>query len=211
MSNLHYGKDASALTGGIATGKSTAAALLAQQGAHIIDTDIIAREIVQPGMPALKEICKSFGSGMLRPDGTLNREAMRNCIINDSTSRLKLNSITHPHILKRTETLFRNYKELNDRQPTIIDIPLLYEVSWDKHFDFVVLVYATPAIQAERLMKRDRIDYATAIQTLSAQINIDEKRASADFIIDNSGTRENTEKQVLKLYEVMRSNILNGL
>ena len=196
-----YLKKCFALTGTIGTGKSAVAAMLADLGAHIIDTDLIARQVVEPGQPALLEIEKMFGTEAVNPDGTLNREKVRDRIIRDPGMRNKLNGITHPRINRIVMERIESYGRLNDGMPIIIDVPLLYESGWDKLFPDAILVYAPEPVQIERLMQRDSLDRRTAELTIGAQMSIEEKKGKARFLIDNSGSLDETRKQVVKLFE----------
>ncbi len=188
-----------ALTGGIATGKSTVAGMLSDLGAQIIDTDRLAREIVEPGTPVLDRITEIFGREYILPSGTLNREMMRNLIMKEPEKRETLNSITHPAIMDKVNELLSEYRS-KDIGPVIIDVPLLFETGWDRYFRCIILVYAPPSLQVERLMKRDGIDRKTAGITLNAQMPVDEKKAKSDFIIDNSGPLEKTREQVRMVF-----------
>jgi dephospho-CoA kinase len=192
-------KNTTALTGGIATGKSTVAGILSELGAQLIDTDRLAREIVEPGTPVLERIAEVFGREYILPDNTLNREMMRNLIIKDTGKRNTLNSITHPAIMERVNLQLAEYSSKNI-EPVIIDVPLLFETGWDRYFSKIILVYAPPSLQIERLMKRDGIDRETAGTTLKAQMPVDEKRTKSDFIIDNSGALEKTREQVRLIF-----------
>jgi len=207
MSDTNILKNCFTLTGSSGTGKSSVAAMLAEMGAHIIDTDLIAREVVEPGRPALAEIAEYFGREALNPDGTLNREAVRDRIIRDPGKRAKLNAITHPRINAVVMERIAGYSRLNDGMPIIIDVPLLYESGWDRFFPDAILVYAPVPVQAERLMDRDRLDRQTADLTISAQMSIEEKKGKARFVIDNSGSLENTKKLVEALFLDLRAII----
>ena len=187
------------LTGAIATGKSEVSKMLQEMGAYIIDTDHIARDVVKPGQPALREIIDSFDADVLNPDGTLNRERMREQIIRDPGKRDKLNSITHPRINHIVMRLVADHRR-HDGMPVIIDVPLLYESGWDKFFPDVILVYTPVPIQIERLMARDRLDRNTAELTIKAQMSIEDKKQRAAYVIDNSGSLEETRVQVEKLF-----------
>ena len=191
-----------ALTGGIATGKSTVAKMLAEKGCHIVDTDLIAREVVEPGTPGLAEIGEKFGTGLLNPDGTLNREAMRELIIRDAGKRDLLNGITHPRINERVLEQIRDHSA-KDRMPIIIDVPLLFEAGWNKIFSTVILVYVPVAVQVERLMARDRLTREMAEKTLTFQMGIEEKKKLATYVIGNSGSLEETARQVDELLEML--------
>jgi len=193
-------KNCFALTGAISTGKSVVASMLAEMGAHIVDTDLIAREVVQPGQPALREIEEYFGKDVLNPDGTLNREKVRDQIIRDPEKRNRLNGMTHPRINQIVMERIGSFNQMNDRMPIIIDVPLLYESGWDKFFPDVILVYVPVPVQIERLMVRDRLDRPTAELTVKAQMGIEEKKDKARYIIDNSGSMDETRKQVVSLF-----------
>jgi dephospho-CoA kinase len=200
-------KNCFALTGAISTGKSVVASMLAEMGAHIIDTDLIAREVVEPGQPALRDIEEYFGRHVINPDGTLNREKVRDQIIRDAEKRNKLNSFTHPRINQIVMERIGHYSRMNDGMPIIIDVPLLYESGWDRFFPDAILVYVPVSVQIERLMARDRLDRHTAELTIAAQMNIDEKKGKARFIIDNSGTLDDTRRQVAGLFGKLRTGI----
>jgi dephospho-CoA kinase len=196
-----------ALTGGIGTGKSTVAKLFFDFGAHIIDTDLIAREIVEPGKPAYLEVAEYFGEKVLNRDGTLNRELLRDRIIRDQAVRDKLNSITHPRISAVVADRIAAHQRENDGMPIIVDVPLLYEVGWDRLFPRVILAYAPVSIQVMRLMERDKLNRDTAELTIAAQMSIEEKKKRAKYIIDNSGTPEETNLQVKSLFEILMKEI----
>ncbi|HOT44060.1 MAG TPA: dephospho-CoA kinase [Spirochaetota bacterium] len=196
-----------ALTGAIGTGKSAVASMLAEMGAHIIDTDLIAREVVEPGQPALRDIEDYFGKDVIHADGTLNREKVREQIIRDPEKRNKLNSFTHPRINRIVMERIGKFNGMNDGMPIIIDVPLLYESGWDRFFPDAILVYVPVALQVERLMARDRLDRHTAELTIAAQMSIEDKKGRARFIVDNSGTLEETRRQVAALFEKLRAAV----
>jgi dephospho-CoA kinase len=195
-----------ALTGSIATGKSTVARMMSELGAHIIDTDQIARQVVEPGQPALLRVAEEFGRSVLNGDGTLNREAVRNAIIRDTAKRNRLNEITHPAINAIVVSEIGIYNDMQDDMPIIIDVPLLFEAGWHKIFRTVILVYIPRNIQIERLMKRDGLDRETAELTLNTQMSVDKKRELSRYVIDNSGSIENTQSQVRALFNSVLSS-----
>lgn len=207
MNGTNMMKHCFALTGSIATGKSAVAKMLAARGAHIVDTDLIAREVVEPGRPALADIAEFFGRDVINPDGTLNREAVRAQIIRDPARREKLNAITHPRINAVVMDRIASFNRLNDGMPIIIDVPLLYESGWDRFFPEAILVYVPVPVQVERLMARDRLDRQTAELTVKAQMSIEDKKGRARFVIDNSGSLEDTEKSVDGLFGELRMKI----
>lgn len=200
-------KNCFALTGSIGTGKSTVASILSQLGSHIVDTDLIARQVVEPGKPALEEIKKNFGDFAINPDGTLDRDSMRKIIMNDPEKRKILNSIIHPHINQETLKQIIHYNSLNDGMPIIIDVPLLFEAGWDKLFPRIILAYAPFEVQLERLIKRDSMDEDTARKNISSQINIEDKKKLSTYIIDNSGELQKTGFQVKELFEEIKGSL----
>jgi len=188
------------LTGGIATGKSTVARLLAGWGAAIVDADVVAREVVEPGQPALAEIAAEFGSSVLTPEGRLDRTALAAVVFASAERRRRLEEITHPRIVDRMRQ--QVVAALGERPPLVaVDIPLLLESGRAEWLDDVLLVYADPATQLRRLMERDGMDEAEARGRLAAQMPIDEKRRLATWVIDNSGTTAETEAQVAGWWE----------
>lgn len=185
-----------ALTGGIATGKSTVAAMLARWGAGLVDADRIAREVVEPGTPGLQEVVAAFGPDVLSGSGALDRERLSAIVFSDPASRRRLEAITHPLIRARIADRVAALAEL---QPQLIavDIPLLFESDRASDFpDGVLLVYTDPATQLRRLRERDGLEGEPARQRLAAQLPIARKRELATWVIDNGGSRQETEAAV---------------
>lgn len=186
------------LTGGIGSGKSMVASMFTQLGADVIDADQLAREVVEPGQPALKEIATAFGTDILLPDGRLNRGKLARIIFADPVARGKLNAITHPRIRERMDA------EITARRSRpgvlVVDIPLLYENDRTRAVETVIVVWVDPKTQLRRLQERDGLSVEEARQRIAAQMPLDEKRARADVVIDNSGSRENTRRQVEAVY-----------
>lgn len=186
------------LTGGIGSGKSFVASILSELGAEVIDADQLARQVVEPGQPALAEIVTAFGPQMLRPDGHLDRARLASLVFADATARQKLDAITHPRIRER----MREEVEARAQRPglLILDIPLLYESGREGTVEKVIVVWVDRTTQLQRLIGRDGLDTGQAEQRLAAQLPLDEKRSRADEVIDNSGTPEQTRRQVEALY-----------
>lgn len=193
------------LTGGIASGKSTVSAILVKQGALLIDADEVAREVVLPGSPALAAIAERFGNNILLPDGSLHRKRLGEIVFRDEQERKALEAITHPAIRARMNELAIEYEQTEPDKLIIVDIPLLYESNMQSMFDGVIVVYVPRAMQIDRLMKRDSLSEEQAIQRLNAQMNIEDKRLKADYVIHNDGDIEQTEKQVLALMKQLRN------
>jgi dephospho-CoA kinase len=186
------------LTGGIGSGKSMVASMFAQLGADVIDADQLARDIVEPGQPALEEIASAFGRDILLPDGRLDRGKLARIVFADSVARGKLNAITHPRIRERMDA---EIAARGSRPGVLIaDIPLLYENDRTGSVQTVIVVWVDPETQLRRLHERDGLTDEEARQRIAAQMPLDEKRAKADVVIDNSGSRENTRRQVEAIY-----------
>ncbi len=195
--------DCFGLTGGIATGKSTVAGMLEELGCRIIDTDLIARRIVEPGQPALKEIAEQFGTEVLNDAGMLDRERLRRAIIDDPKKREQLNAITHPRIGLEVLREVNEFRAEESGMPIIVDVPLLFEAGWHTLFPAVILVYVPVHVQIERLMLRDKLTREEAEKTLTFQMHIEEKKNMARYIIDNSKTFDQTRQQVKELFDVL--------
>jgi dephospho-CoA kinase len=186
------------LTGGIGSGKSMVASMFAQLGADVIDADQLARDVVEPGQPALDEIATAFGRDILLPDGHLDRGKLGRIIFADSVARGTLNAITHPRIRERMDAAIA---ERASRPGIVIaDIPLLYENERTGTVEAVIVVWVDHETQLRRLLERDGLTEQEARQRIAAQMPLDEKRARADAVIDNSGSRESTQRQVEAVY-----------
>jgi dephospho-CoA kinase len=186
------------LTGGIGSGKSMVASMFAQLGADVIDADQLARDVVEPGQPALGEIATTFGRDILLPDGRLDRGRLARIIFADPVARGTLNAITHPRIQERMAA------EISARASRpgilIVDIPLLYENGRTGAVEAVIVVWVDPKTQLHRVLERDRLTEDEARRRIAVQMPLDEKRARADVVIDNSGSRESTQRQVEAIY-----------
>uniref|UniRef100_A0A8C3CJ65 Dephospho-CoA kinase domain-containing protein n=1 Tax=Cairina moschata TaxID=8855 RepID=A0A8C3CJ65_CAIMO len=184
------------LSGGIASGKSTVVAVLRELGCAVIDADVIAREVVQPHLKAYQQIVRYFGTDILLESGEINREALGSIIFSQPEKRQLLNAITHPEIQKEMLKQVLKYFVLGYRY-VILDIPLLFETNrLTKFMKHTVLVYCDPQTQLSRLMKRNGLCQAEAEARIASQLPLDEKRKLASHVIDNSGDRESTRRQV---------------
>ena len=180
-----------ALTGNAAAGKSTVARWFAEWGATIIDSDVLASEAQQPGSETLEALKRHFGTTIILPDGSLDRAALRRIVLEDSDARATLNAIVHPKVQARRETLFAEARDRGDRV-LVSDIPLLFEVLDPDIFDLVVLVDAPISIRRKRLVERG-LDESEADQLMASQLPSEKKRARADIVIDNQGSKEELE------------------
>lgn len=187
-----------AVTGGIGSGKSAVTGLLAQHGAVVIDADAIAREIVEPGQPALRDITEEFGPAVMRSDGTLDRQALASIVFSDADALARLNSITHPRIAERSA-------ELLDRAPddavVVYDMPLLVEQGSAalQGWDYVIVVDCPDALRLDRLVRRG-MDRQDARRRMDAQASREDRLAAADIVLDNSGDLDALRTQVSGLW-----------
>ena len=183
------------LTGGIATGKSTVSRYFSDKGYAVVDADVVARRVVEPGTEGLANIVAHFGTEIIQKDGTLNREKLGAMIFSDAEKRETLNNLLSAQIRRTimadTETL------VNANQPLIVlDIPLLYEAGYETHCDAVMVVYTTEAVQLERLMARNNLTEEEALNRIASQEPIETKKDRADIVIDNNGPLNHTYEQV---------------
>ena len=189
-----------ALTGGIASGKSTVADMFGDLGVAIIDTDIIAREVVEPGEPALEEIRERFGDEVVNADGSLDRRALRRRVFADDEARADLEAILHPRIGAET----RRQSDTANGPYQILVVPLLVGSPLAQFVDSVLVVDCSEALQIERLLARDAETVEQARRILAAQSSRDERLAIADFVIDNGNSLAQTRQQVDELDAVFR-------
>lgn len=190
------------LTGGIATGKSTVAAELGRHGATVIDADAAAREVVEPGQPALEEIAARFSREVITADGRLDRARLGSIVFADPEARRDLERITHPRVRDLMQRRIAAALAA-DADLIVAEVPLLFETKSEGLYEGVMVVYAPPAVQLERLLARDGVDTAAARQRLTAQIPIDEKRERATWVIDNSGSVDATREQVTRWWDAL--------
>ena len=185
------------LTGGIASGKSAVADALAAHGVILIDSDVLAREVVEPGTPGLAAIVERFGPGVLAADGTLDRAELGQIIFGDDAARADLNQIIHPAVRARRAEIFETAPA---GAVVVAVIPLLVETGIADQFDQVVAVDLPEDLQLERLMARNGYDRDEALARVRSQASRAERLAVADHVIDNSGTPAQTRAQVDRLW-----------
>ncbi|MBY6035223.1 dephospho-CoA kinase [Fictibacillus nanhaiensis] len=195
------------LTGGIATGKTTASLILSQQGIPVIDADIIAREVVMPGKEAYQKIVSYFGSQIINSDHTLNRTLLGEIIFNDVKKREKLNAIVHPAVRMEMKNQAKHHLDAG-QNPVIMDIPLLFESKLTHMVDVTWLIYASPDIQLKRLMERDDFTEKQALSRIHSQLPIDEKKELSDIVIVNNGTKKELEEKLTLQIQNLRKQIL---
>jgi dephospho-CoA kinase len=188
------------LTGGVASGKSTVSAILAELGAVVIDADLIAREVVARGTPGLDAVVAEFGPELLTPDGDLDRPAMGALVFGDPDARKRLEAIIHPLVHRRSAEL---EEQAGDGAVVVHDIPLLAEVGRAGSFDAVVVVDAPPELQVSRMVEDRGWTRQDAESRIAAQASRDERLTIATYVVDNTGTRDELRAQVEEIYAAL--------
>jgi dephospho-CoA kinase len=188
------------LTGNIASGKSAVADMLADRGATIIDADILAREAVMKGSPALDSIVEKWGREILDDDGNLDRAKLRSRVFEDQSDLDALNEIVHPEVQRLRANEMRAARERGDKVVVCV-IPLLFERHLADEFETIILVDAPRSVRLERIVRDRKIDETEAMKMIAAQMPADLKRARADYVIENAGSREELEDEVDRVWQ----------
>jgi dephospho-CoA kinase len=191
------------LTGGIATGKSTVSNMLRGLGAEIIDADQLARQVVEPGQPAWREIVEEFGRDVLTPDGTLDRKKLGAIVFAHPEQRKRLEAITHPAIRARVKARVDELAARGFAGIVFYDAAILIEALGHQDMDRIVVVMTDEATQVARLRGRDGTDDAEGRRKIASQMPLAEKAKLADYVIDNSGDREATAEQVRRVFATL--------
>ena len=199
------------LTGGIATGKSTVSTMFAHLGAKVVDADLLAREVVMPGQPALARIVTEFGPDVLHEDGSLDRKRLGAIVFADGDKRRRLEEITHPAIRARQQRILSVYEEEGFEGIVVWDVALLIETSAAKSMDRVVVVIADAETELARLVARDGFSADEARRRIASQMPLSEKVKVADHVIDNSGTRAGTERRVREVHRALLADLAGTL
>lgn len=194
-----------ALTGGIASGKSTVARMFRDLGAHIIDADRVARQVVEPGRPAWKEVVEHFGQALLLEDGRIDRKKLGAIVFNQTEERQILEQIIHPRVIDDINRQEHQVRNAEHDRVIVVDVPLLIEASMQTNYVTIVVVYVSEEVQLERLMARDSLPEQVARQRIAAQMPLDEKLRYATHIIQNNGTYQQTQQQVMTVYQHIRN------
>ncbi len=191
------------LTGGIATGKTTVVAMLRELGCHVLEADKIAHQMIVPGGPAYEEVVREFGSGILTPEGLVDRQKLGAIVFADPQRLARLNAIVHPPVLEEQMHQLAAIEKADAHAIAVVEAALLIEAGFDKKLEFVVVTWCTPEQQLERLTHPGTgrgLSIEQARQRIEAQMPVDEKRQRADAVIDCSGTLEHTRAQVIALF-----------
>lgn len=191
------------LTGGIACGKSNALRHFGKLGAFTIDADVISRQVVEPGKPALKEIAQEFGPSILNEDGTINRKSLGRLVFANEAARLRLNEIIHPYIIAeeaRQIDTFLNSQPKAHSPVIVVDAALMIEAGSYGNYDVLVVVYCPKRVQLSRLKSREQLSDAEAQQRIDSQLSLLEKAKYGDYVIDTTGKLADTFAQVRHVY-----------
>jgi dephospho-CoA kinase len=198
------------LTGGIATGKSVVGEMLVALGAHLIQADAISHRLMQPGEPVYQEVVRAFGPGILNPDGTVNRPRLAEAAFGGKPSRIQeLNKIVHPAVVNKQDEWMETIGLRDPHAIAIVEAALILEAGVAKHFDRLLVVTCRPQQRVERWATRTKVDLETArrevARRMAAQLPDEEKVKAADYIIDNSGSLDETRAQGGELYPKLRA------
>jgi len=195
------------LTGGIATGKSTVSAMFRARGCIVIDADILAREVVEPGQPAYERIVAAFGPRVVAPDGALDRKALGSIVFADPQRRKELEAITHPEIRARFAARLAELTEQGFDGIVIFDAAVMIESGNYKNMDRMVVVTADAEAQVRRQRERDGASVEAATRRIASQMPLAEKVKLADHVIDNAGAREATAARVAEVHEALLEDL----
>lgn len=186
------------LTGGIASGKTTVAAWLKDRGATVLDADALAREALTPGGACFEAVKSTFGPGILLGDGSIDRQALGTLVFSDERARNKLNSLVHPHVLARLQSLSRQADGL-----VVWDVPLLFEAGFDGFCRAIVAVTASEQVRVKRLKERNGATEEQALARIRSQMPEEEKAARASYVLVNEGSLKELKKKVETVYDAL--------
>lgn len=192
------------LTGGVATGKSTVASMFKQCGAVVIDADELARQVVQPGRPAWRQIVRMFGRNVLGPDRTINRHALGTVVFRHPAKRRELERIIHPRVAREQARMTRQAAREDPKAVVIYDVPLLFEAGIDKRVAYTIVVTADRTAQVARLKKRNGLTAAESLRRIRSQMPLAIKVRRADAVLDGTCPRPSLRRQVRRLYRDLR-------
>ncbi len=193
------------LTGGIASGKSTVAQLLREQGYVVLSADQVAREIVQPGQPALQEIADTFGAALIQPDGTLDRAKLGRLIFANPSLRTQLNAITHPRIAQSAAMKIAAL-EKDGHSIIFYEVPLLFETNMQGLFHATILVSVPPSLQLQRIQERDQLSPQEALHRVESQMPLQEKIKLATYVLDNTSSIENLKQSLIMIMKLITAS-----
>lgn len=197
---LSFSMISAGLTGGLATGKSTVARLFRQYGAIVLDADVLARKVVEPGRPAWRDIVEAYGRGVLRKDMKVDRAALARIVFRSRAKLRRLNSIVHPRVARGQARLSREVARTNPHAIIIYDAPLLIEAGAHHRMDRIIVVHTDRETQVARLQRRDDLTHAEAMRRIRAQMPLSEKIKYADYVIDGTDSPRRLRLHVKRIY-----------
>ncbi len=202
---MREGMNVVALTGGVASGKSTVLKMFMRLGAFGIDCDVLSREALRPCTSAWWSVVKAFGKDILRRDLEIDRPKLREIVFSDEEKRRTLERIVHPEVRRMLKERLNAIKTLTAEERgvlVVVDVPLLFELGMQSEFERVIVVYASEAVRLRRLLQRG-FSREIAMKIMRAQMPLEEKAKQADFVIYNEDSKEETEKEVRKIFETL--------
>ena len=197
------------VTGGAGSGKSAVCERLRALGLSVILADELARRAVMPGMPAYEKIVEHFGSGVLGADGAINRQALRRQIVQDQEKKQVLESFVHPEVFRLMAEDYQAAGQ-NGAEVVAVEVPLLFEAGMESYFDYILTISVEPDERIRRLMARDQISREEAAALMRIQMPEAEKQKKSDYVIDNSGSLEETVKSVDRFYQKFMARLKNS-
>jgi dephospho-CoA kinase len=195
------------LTGSVGVGKSFVSGVLAELGCRVLDADEIAREVVAPGSPALRDVVEAFGPEILQSDGTLDRSKLGALVFADPDKRTSLNSILHPYIIAQQDQQLRKWESEGPDDIAIVDAALMIESGGYKRFDKLIVVYCRDEVQLERVMARNNLSREEAQKRIGAQMSQEEKKKFADYLIDTSDGFEAARTRTSEVYAMLLAEL----
>jgi dephospho-CoA kinase len=195
------------LTGSIGVGKSFVSSVLTELGCRVLDADETAREVVEPGSPALRDILNVFGPDILRKDGTLDRSKLGALVFANADKRSTLNSILHPYIIAQQDNRLREWETTNPKGIAVVDAALMIESGGYKRFDKLIVVHCREDVQLQRVMARNKLSREEAERRIAAQMPQEEKKKFADYLIDTSDSFDAARKRTTEVYEELRADL----
>jgi dephospho-CoA kinase len=192
------------LTGGIASGKSLVAKVFQDLGAHVIDADKIVHELLEPDQQAWEEVIGYFGPEIVFPDKTIDRKKLGEIVFKNAEKRAWLNQCLHPKVFAAYTTRVQHLRARAPDAIIVLDAALLIETGYHKKMDRIVVVYADEEQQMDRLTNRNRFSREQALARIRSQMPLSEKRTYADYVIENTGTREETEQQAREVFQKLK-------
>lgn len=199
------------LTGSIAVGKSFVCSVFRELGCHILDADMTAREVAAKGTAGYRRVIEEFGGGILRPDGAIDRKRLAEIVFADDEKRRSLEAIIHPLVIEAQNRWLRDVETADPSGTAIVDAALMIESGGYKRFDKLIVVWCRPEIQFQRLTKRDRLSAAEVNERIAAQMSQGEKKRFADYLIDTSGTFDETREQTIGVFEKLRASYVQEI